>query len=69
MTAEGNKLTGRWEAIANGDGYVLKDKNVRLSYDLDLEVKDGIVTGTYKGFYDRRAVKSGEITAGVWRND
>ena len=69
LSVKGTKLTGMWVGIANGDGYALKDKNVKLVFELDAEVKDGVVTGTYRGYYDARDPKRGEIVAGVYRNE
>ncbi|MFC1463045.1 PQQ-binding-like beta-propeller repeat protein [Verrucomicrobiota bacterium] len=69
LSVKGTKLTGLWVGTANGDGYALKDKNIKLAFELDAEVKDGVVTGTYKGYYDSREPKQGEIVAGIYRNE
>lgn len=68
LRIESGRLVGKLKAVVNGDGYLLKIKNIRCEYDMDVKIDGGRVEGTAKGMFDARDPRSGEI-AGTWRND
>jgi hypothetical protein len=68
LRIDGDRLVGTYRAVVNGDGYAVKDKNIRCEYEVDARIQGGSVEGTFKGFFDKRDPRLGEI-AGTWCND
>lgn len=63
----GNRVSGTVRAVINGDGYNVKDRNLRCEYVVDATTDGKNITGTFKGYYDRRDPKKMEV-AGCFFN-